>query len=410
MKRDLDELMRARKLAALVVTGGEGDNPPLYYLTNGAHVTGGYAIKPLDGDILLVVSPMEIEEAAKSGLTVLSYNDFDWAKLVEAADGDRSKAFVAMWGALLERAGVTSGKIGIYGTGEIDHAIALVDALRATYPAYEFVGEAGKTIFDAAYATKDAAEITRLRSVAARTNAVLQATWDYIAAHRADGERVVDASGAPLTIGAVKRFVRRAMLDHDLIDTGMIFAQGRDAGFPHSRGEDDHALLTGQSIVFDLFPREIGGGYFHDVTRTWSIGHATPEVEAAYTDVMNAFEVAVDSFRAGVPGKALQLAVLDYFESRGYPTGRSQPGTNEGYVHSLGHGIGLNIHERPSLSHFSEDVLLPGSVITIEPGLYYPERGFGVRVEDALYVAEDGTLIALTDFRKDLVLPLTGAE
>lgn len=408
MKRDLDHLMETRGLDAIVVTGGEGENPALHYLTNGAHITGGYAIKPRGGDVLLVVNPMETEEAAKSGLTTLSYNDFDWAKLVEQAQGDRAKAAVSIWGAMLKRAGVESGKIGLYGTGEINHYIALIDQLRETYPEYEFRGEMGKSIFDEAYVTKDADEILRLRSVAARTSEVLQATWDYIASHHANGAGVVDAYGEPLTIAAVKRFVRRALLDRDLIDTGMIFAQGRDAGFPHSRGEDDQPLQTGQSIVFDLFPREIGGGYFHDVTRTWSIGHATPEVEQIYAEVMDAFEVAVDSFRAGVPGKALQLAVMDYFESKGHPTPRSHPGTNEGYVHSLGHGIGLNIHERPSLSHHSEDALISGSVITIEPGLYYPDSGFGVRIEDAAYVDERGMLITLTDFHKDLVIPLAG--
>ncbi len=77
-------------------------------------------------------------------------------------------------------------------------------------------------------------------------------------------------------------------------------------------------------------------------------------------------------------------------------------------MHSLGHGVGIAIHERPSLSHMSEDVLQPGMVISIEPGLYYPEQGFGVRVEDLFYVDESGALIDLTAFHKHLVLPLTG--
>ena len=77
-------------------------------------------------------------------------------------------------------------------------------------------------------------------------------------------------------------------------------------------------------------------------------------------------------------------------------------------VHSLGHGVGLNIHERPALGHLSEDVLAAGSVVSIEPGLYYPDQGFGVRLEDLVYVAPDGQLITLTDFHKRLVLPLLG--
>jgi Xaa-Pro aminopeptidase len=280
--------------------------------------------------------------------------------------------------------------------------------LSEAHPQYRFVGEMGMTLFDEAYVTKDADELVTIRSVAARTSEVLAATWEFIAGHRAEGDVVVTADGSPLTIGDVKRFVRRALLDRDLEDTDMIFAQGRDGGFPHSRGESGMPLRLGQAIVFDLFPRELGGGYHHDTTRTWSIGYAAPEVEQAYRQVMDAFEIAIEVFRPNMAASALQEAVQDYFERAGHPTARSAPGTTIGYVHGLGHGVGLNIHERPSIGHLSKDTLAAGSVITIEPGLYYPEQGYGVRVEDTFYVDAGGTLTGLTDFHKELVLPLRG--
>ncbi len=258
--------------------------------------------------------------------------------------------------------------------------------------------------------TKDADEIARIKSVAARTSQVWRATWDFISSHSAEGDTVVTGDGSALTIGDVKRFVRRELLDRDLEDDAMIFAQGSDGGHPHSRGENDQVLKLGQAIVFDLFPRELGGGYYHDSTRTWSIGYATPEVQEIYQQVMDAFDIAVDNFRPNIPARALQEAVQDYFESKGHPTTRSEPSTDVGYVHSLGHGVGLNIHERPSLSHLSKDTLPPGSVISIEPGLYYPERGFGVRIEDLCYVSASGELVSLTDFHKELVLPLMKSE
>ena len=275
---------------------------------------------------------------------------------------------------------------------------------------YEFVGERGVTLFTEAAITKDADEIERIKQVAAGTNATLNATWDYIASHRAQDDTVVKEDGTPLTIGDVKRFVRRTLMDHDLEDTGMIFAQGRDAGYPHSRGQKDMALKLGQSIVFDLFPREMGGGYHHDVTRTWSIGHASDEVQATYEVVMQAFEIAVNAYEeSGQPAYILQEAVLDHFESLNHPTQRSDPATMAGYVHSLGHGLGLEIHERPSMHHLMrKDILQAGNVLTIEPGLYYPDKGYGVRVEDMVHIDENGAMITLTDFRKDLVLPLRG--
>jgi Xaa-Pro aminopeptidase len=188
----------------------------------------------------------------------------------------------------------------------------------------------------------------------------------------------------------------------------MIFAQGRDGGFPHSRGEKGDALRLGQAIVFDLFPRELGGGYFHDCTRTWSIGYATDDVQRAYDEIIEAFDMAVEIIRPGMATKDVQEQVQTVLESKGHKTSRSDPGTNEGYVHSLGHGIGMNIHERPSLSHLSNDTFAVGNVLTIEPGLYYPDRGFGMRVEDSYYLSADAGLVSLTPFHRDLVLPLRG--
>lgn len=167
-------------------------------------------------------------------------------------------------------------------------------------------------------------------------------------------------------------------------------------------------LKAGQSIVFDLFPREIGGGYHHDSTRTWCIGYAPPEVQQAYDTVMEAIDIALETFSIGKPTHLMQEAVLDYFESKGHPTSRSQPGTNRGYVHSLGHGVGLNIHERPSISHRRRaDTFQVGNCLTIEPGLYYPEQGFGIRVEDLYIVSDAGELVSLTYFHKDLIIPMT---
>ena len=166
-------------------------------------------------------------------------------------------------------------------------------------------------------------------------------------------------------------------------------------------------LRLGQAIVFDLFPRELGGGYHHDMTRTWCIGYAPPEVQADYDTVMEAFDIGVEAFGLNKPTHLMQEAVLDHFESKGHATTRTDSATMEGYIHTLGHGVGIEIHERPSISHLRRDeVCQIGNVLTIEPGVYYPERGYGVRVEDLFIVDEHGELVSLTPFRKDLVIPL----
>ena len=408
MKSDLDRLMTERDLHALVIVGDETYSAPRDYLTNGAQVTGGLVIKKRGADPMMIVNPMEVEEAAASGLTVLTFNDLDWAELIKKAEGDRSKAQTGLWERALQRQEVPSGKIGIYGTSDVNVYIDLVNDLNKL-EGYEFVGERGLTVFDEAMVTKDADELARIKTVAAGTSATLQATWDFIASHRADGdEMLVKPDGTPLTIGDVKRFVWRTLMDYDLEDTGMIFAQGRDAGFPHSRGQRDMPLKLGQSIVFDLFPREMGGGYHHDVTRTWCIGYAPDTVQQLYDTVMESFEIAMNTYEEpGQPTHLMQEAVLDYFEGLGHPTQRSDPKAMAGYVHSLGHGVGINIHESPAISHLRKsDVFQAGNALTIEPGLYYPDKGYGVRVEDMVYIDDNGKMVTLTDFHKELVLPL----
>ena len=408
MRSEIDNLMAARQLDALMVITEERYDAVVDYLTNGARITGGVVLKRRGEAPVLAVGGMETEEAKASGLEVRDYSAFGYHEVMKAHKDDPVARKVAWWQALLAGVGVEGGRVGIYGAGDLNVYLEVFRAFDREVTAYTLVGEAENTLFQAAMETKDADEMARIRGVAARTNEVIRATWDYIAGHRADGEAVVDVDGQPLTIGAVKRFVRRELIERGLEDTGMIFAQGRDAGYPHSRGEDEQPLRQGQSIVFDLFPRELGGGYHHDMTRTWCIGHAPEAVQTAYEQVMEAFDRAVEATKPGMQGGDVQQIVLDYFEGLGHPTSRSEPGTQAGYVHSLGHGVGLHIHEPPRMSHVRSDELRKGSVVTIEPGLYYPERGFGIRVEDMVAIREDGSIETLTDFPKDLVLPLRG--
>ncbi len=410
MKSDLDTLMQQRELAALLVFASHDHSAALDYMTGGVRITGGAAIKLHCHQPVLVVNGMETAEAAATGLEVYDYHTLGMEDARKQAENNLTLTQILFWGGVLEKLGLVEGKIGVYGTTDANSTLALIDGLREKFPQYTFAGEMSPTLFDAAYTTKDLDEIAKIKSVAQRTSAVVRATSDFISGHRADDdETVIKEDGAPLTVGDVKRFVRRELLEHDLEDTDMIFAQGEDGGHPHSRGTESQSLKLGQAIVFDLFPREIGGGYHHDMTRTWCIGYAPAEVREAYDQVMESFDIALENFAVGKPTHLMQEAVQDHFERLGHPTLRSQPGTSVGYVHGLGHGVGLNVHESPSISHLrKEDKFAVGNVITIEPGVYYPERNFGVRIEDMLIVDERGELVTLTDVPKDLVLPLRG--
>jgi Xaa-Pro aminopeptidase len=126
--------------------------------------------------------------------------------------------------------------------------------------------------------------------------------------------------------------------------------------------------------------------------------------------VLEVYENIYAALKADTACRDYQIQTCEMFEAMGHPTVLSDANTKAGYVHSLAHGIGLEVHEAPWF-HFSEtnqDQLLAGSVITIEPGLYYPEQNMGVRIEDSVWIRPDGTPETLVDFPKDLVLRLPG--
>ncbi|HEC22693.1 MAG TPA: aminopeptidase P family protein, partial [Chloroflexi bacterium] len=344
-------------------------------------------------------------EAAKSGLQTATYNEFDLPRLIRET-GSYFEARARMLAAIFERRAIT-GTVSFYGLGDPGQSFVMLNRLSELCPDLTVTGEAETTIFDEAYATKDADELAAIRSVAERTNAVAAETAAFLKGHPTQDEQLVKEDGNPLTVGDVKRFVRLRLLEHDLEEAeGMIFAIGRDAGVPHSRGEGSDILRLGQSIIFDLFPRELGGGYFHDMTRTFCLGYAPLEVQEAYDQVMHVFRAVMEKLKVGEKAATYQELACKLFEEWGHQTPRSHPGTENGYVHSLGHGLGLEIHARPRLSAISQDTIQPGQVFTVEPGLYYPGRGFGVRIEDTVYVGENGDIHSLTPFPKDLVLPV----
>jgi Xaa-Pro aminopeptidase len=409
LKRDLDRLMAERNIDAIVVEGPDGlgsANPDFNYFVGGRKLTGT-VIKKRGEPAMLIHSPWEQLEAEATGLVLVPTSRWNKRAIMDAAP-DVFSGEVEYRRQIFSDLGV-SGRVGIYGTVPAGRYFALLSRLAQQIPGLEIVAEFDKDLISQARLTKEPEEVEIMRRVGRKTCAVVQAVVDFIRAGRADGDTLVDASGAPITIGHVKQLIGRELAAQGLeAPQGVIFAQGRDAGLPHATGDEAAPLRLGQAIVFDIYPREVGGGYYHDMTRTFAIGYAPPELQRAYDDVRAAFEQVVAELEVGAPTKPYQDMVCTFFEARGHETIGSTYPIEEGYIHSLGHGIGLEIHEDfgfPSLKDRG-DVLVPGAVFTIEPGLYYPSKGYGVRIEDTYYCAPDGTFESLTPFPKDLVIPL----
>lgn len=400
MKSDLGRLMEAAKLDAIAVLGNAEQNPPMYYLTGGGHVSNAALFQKPGKEPVLYCNAMEREEAAKSGLKVIPLS----SGAVEVLIKDPKP--------LLEEQGIVMGRLGIYGTLDAGNLITLIGSIRSAFPELEVVGEPnGDSIFQRAMETKDEAEVKRIRRMGRVTTEVVGLVATYLMGCDVREDEVLrKADGTPLTIADVKRKISLWLAERGAVEAeGTIFAIGKDAGVPHSVGTPDDELRLGKTIVFDIFPAEAGGGYFYDFTRTWSLGYATPEAQELYDEVNAVYEKVIDNLDLNVSFKAYQKLACDEFSRSGHKTPMHNPGVlQDGYVHSLGHGLGLNIHERPRSSHLEpeDNILKAGVVFTIEPGLYYPQKGMGARIEDSYWVRPDGRLEKLADYPYDFVLPM----
>ncbi|MFI5356774.1 MAG: M24 family metallopeptidase [Opitutales bacterium] len=165
-----------------------------------------------------------------------------------------------------------------------------------------------------------------------------------------------------------------------------IVAGGDQACDPHERGHGP--LRPHQLIIIDIFPRVTKTGYFGDMTRTYLRGRASDAQRQLVATVKSAHAAALGAVHAGVDGRDVHGKVVEVFTAAGYRTKHGQDGS-VGFFHGTGHGLGLEVHEMPRLSGAVSCLLPKGSVVTIEPGLYYPGLG-GCRIEDVVQVTDRG--------------------
>jgi Xaa-Pro aminopeptidase len=393
MLSDLDELLSARGIGAVIVPMHEQLHASFRWLTRGAKVTRGYAIKLIGREPLLVSYPMERDEAAATGLATRLAHEFDYEAIFRAAPNGAA-GYAHFYDTILAELGA-SGSVAFFGNVpfQLYHGVAseLEARGRSVYRSN------GEDLLQLARKRKDAREIAAIRSVGERTEQVVDAVRAVLREATIDGERALHR-GRALTLGDLKSLVSSEIARLGMIeDHDTILSQGRDAGIPHSRGDASALVRPSVPIVLDIFPLDRDTGYFFDETRTFCIGPIPDALRTIHAHVLEAFERARDAMRAGNPASLYQALVCDLFEHRGYETTRKNPKTLSGYVHSLGHGVGLEIHEKPSfsLAASNSDMIEVGDILTIEPGLYFPDRELGVRIEETFVVRDDGTVESL---------------
>jgi Xaa-Pro aminopeptidase len=243
---------------------------------------------------------------------------------------------------------------------------------------------------------KTGAELAGIRRAQQAAEEAMSTARDLLRQARADQHGELN-----LSVAQVKAAISRTFIAHDATADVFVVSHGPQAAIAHHLG-DGH-LRAGEAIVIDLWPRDNKSSCYADMTRTFVVGDAPAEIGEWHRLCVQALGQTVERARPGSLGRDMYSEVCALFEGDGHPTLRTKAEgevLEDGFFHSLGHGVGLEPHELPHLGALGLQPFVPGDVIAIEPGLYRPGFG-GVRVEDLVRIGEDGAEV-LTDFPYDL--------
>jgi Xaa-Pro aminopeptidase len=351
----------------LIPTGSE--DADFIYATAFAVETGLY-IQFAPGDEVLVVSPLEIDRARAQSKV---------AQVIEDRESYAHKSWARLAAKMLRERGVDEARVS-----PRLHAAQLED-LRAE----GIAAVVDRELFLAERRHKSAAEAEAIQaSQRAAEAAVVEVVRQLAAADIKDG--LLWANGGPLTSEHLYARAQLVLGEMGFTCPEMIIAGSPESALPHFRGEG--AIRAGAPVIIDIFPVGRSSHYHGDLTRTVVVGEIPEEFRRMHAATLQALDAGVESIRAGVPGKDVHLAVCQVLVDRGYGTtsvGYEGPEGVAKMNHSTGHGVGLDVHEEPSLRQTSDEPLREGDVVTVEPGLYKLGLG-GVRIEDTGMVTASG--------------------
>jgi len=370
-----------KKIGKLIVGSGESSADMRYATglsTPDAFIWGS------DGEVsLAVLSPLEFDRAAaqiRPGVRLVRESELG---------GDGRVGRIVKLAELFEVSGFAV---------PADFPLLLADGLREAGLDIRPAGE-GSFFPEREFKSEDevALVVKSLRAAEAGVNSAAEVLAACSIA--ADGSLIHD--GEMLTSERLRAEIDIELLRHGTLPTGTICAGGVQGACPHNAGEGP--LYAGTPIVMDVFPRSTASGYWGDLTRTMVKGRAPQVVKNAYSAVREARDFAKTLIRPGAIPEDVHKAAAAILEKHGFFTGRNEGG-DFGFFHGLGHGVGLEIHEAPRLSLRNRKPLAGGEIITVEPGLYYPEWG-GIRLEDMVFVEPGGGCRCLTECADFLEIP-----
>jgi Xaa-Pro aminopeptidase len=391
MLNDIDAEMKRRGVNGLVVLGDTTlGNPDLTYVVGGSLPRGGIYLKRVGHPPVLLTSNLDIRTARRWGRVkrIMTYTDHGYEKIM--AQYGPTDAYPRFIDKILREFGI-SGRIIIAGRNDLAWGLQLSKRLRNL--GRDIGGESSPTILESARETKSSEEINEIQNVGKKTARIANSIIETLQnAKRKRGHLWIGEKRA--TVGVVKQAIAIELAVENLTaPEGTIFAIGGSSADPHNSGIPSDELREGKLIVFDIFP-QAGSGYWFDLTRSFTIGKADNKTRHIFSTVTEAQEASLEILQEGLPADQVMSKACDVIERNGFKTIREvyegkMRQVQSGFSHSLGHGVGLTIGERPFLTLKSKDTLKRGQVVTVEPGVYIPRLG-GVRIEDTVTITKNG--------------------
>jgi Xaa-Pro aminopeptidase len=374
---------------ALLLVSESYNTADMYYATRFLFPDPAILVDPGNGNSLIVCTDFERDVAARESKAarVHGFRNYGSEELIDKPDYEWSAEMTLR---VLSREGitqaVTTSNLPLY-TADYLRANG-VDLICHPHLLHDLRER------------KDVTEVAAIEVAQRATERAMRAAVQLVAASTVGAGGVLEHDGQPLTAERLRAAIDASLMEDGCSGDGTITASGPDSAEPHNRGAGP--IRAGQPIVIDIFPRHQQLRYFADMTRTICKGEPDDQIARMYDLTNQALDLALGLIKPGVIGKSVHDAVCRFYEDHGYQTYLRDGKTPEnGLTHSLGHGIGLEVHEGPHLGR-KENELHVSEVITVEPGLYFKGLG-GVRIEDAVVVTEDGCR-NLTNFEKVLVL------
>jgi Xaa-Pro aminopeptidase len=255
-------------------------------------------------------------------------------------------------------------------------------------------------LFDDRRRVKTETQLAGMRRAQRAAEAAMDTCRELLRRAEIRGDELL-LDGEQLTVERVKADMNVVFAAHDTTAEEYIVAPGAQGAVGHDMGSGP--IRPNTPLVVDIFPRDNAFAVYTDMTRTFVVGDVPEDVRRWHGLCKEALDAAVAEIRVGVEARAVFGLACEIFEDAGEPTQRTKkPGEplSDGFFHGLGHGVGLEVHEEPSMGRLADKKLVAGDVVTVEPGLYRAGYG-GVRLEDIVLVTESGAEV-LTDYPYDL--------